>query len=178
MKKIVLASLLAMAAGCASAQAYVGAGAGWSHIATTCPAAASCKDNDTGFKVYGGYAFNPMIAAELGYVDFGKSTFDYFWTHGEVKVHATTLAVALRAQFGKALDGVLRVGAANVSVSETSNFGFSEDKSSTNAYLGVGLEYAFNKNTKGLLMIDTTKAEDRSGSGNVSLFSVGVQFGF
>jgi opacity protein-like surface antigen len=34
--------------------------------------ASSCDDQSTGFKVFGGYAFNRYLAVEGGYVDFGK----------------------------------------------------------------------------------------------------------
>ncbi len=145
----------------------------------TCLAYETCKDTDTGVKVYGGYTFNPVVSAEIGYIDFGKATVDYGYAHGEVKAHATTLAVALRGQLGSALTGVARIGAANSSISETSNFGFSDSGSSTNLYVGLGLEYAFSKQVKGALMLDTTKGETKGGdSGSLRLFSAGVQYNF
>ena len=35
--------------------------------------ATSCDDQNTGFKIFGGYKFNRYLAVEGGYVDFGKT---------------------------------------------------------------------------------------------------------
>ena len=58
-KQVLLAALMAALSGGAMAQAYMGIDAG------------STKINDvgtkSGFGIYGGYAFNKTMAAELGY---------------------------------------------------------------------------------------------------------------
>ena len=36
----------------------------------------NCKDNDTSWKVFGGYQFTPNLALELGYNDFGRVSGD------------------------------------------------------------------------------------------------------
>jgi len=64
MKKILMAAAVAAAlvAGQASAQMYLGAGAG-----------SSKTDNrEDSWKLYGGYQFNPTWGAELGYNDLGQ----------------------------------------------------------------------------------------------------------
>jgi OOP family OmpA-OmpF porin len=64
MKKLLMAAAVAAAlvAGQASAQMYLGAGAG-----------SSKTDNrEDSWKLYGGYQFNPTWGAELGYNDLGQ----------------------------------------------------------------------------------------------------------
>ena len=52
-------------------------------------------DSDTGFRILGGYEFNPNIAVEVGYIDLGEATADgtsdgsgFFWAPGPVSVSA------------------------------------------------------------------------------------------
>jgi len=48
-------------------EAYVGLGVGQSIIKN-----GQFDENDTGFKVFGGYRFNPNLAVEAAYLNFGK----------------------------------------------------------------------------------------------------------
>src|SRR4051794_41965837 len=59
----------------AAAQFYVGAGVGQSKAKDFCGGGGgfdSCDDKDKAWKVYGGYAFSPYFAAEIGYNDLGR----------------------------------------------------------------------------------------------------------
>ena len=59
----------------AAAQFYVGAGVGQSKAKDFCGGGGgfdSCDDKDKAWKVYGGYAFSPYFAAEIGYSDLGR----------------------------------------------------------------------------------------------------------
>jgi OOP family OmpA-OmpF porin len=64
MNKLFAAAALsaALLAGPVSAQTYLGAGAG----------AARTDTNETSWKLYGGYQFNPAWGFELGYTDLGR----------------------------------------------------------------------------------------------------------
>lgn len=179
MKKIALAAMISLVAGGAMAQAYVGVGVGQSKIPTDCVAGVTCKDTDTGYKLYGGYMFNKFVGAELGYIDFGKATIDVSFAHAEVKAHAVTLAAVGRGELGAGFSGVGRLGMANSSIDETSNFGFADSGSTTKLYWGLGLEYAFSKQIKGALMYDHTDGKTEGGdSGSLRLISVGIQAHF
>ncbi len=75
---LLMASLLlpALPAAAQSTPFYIGGGAGLSSI-DLCgdPAlagATSCDDEDTGFKIFGGYNFNQNFGVELGWVDLGE----------------------------------------------------------------------------------------------------------
>lgn len=191
MKKIVLASLLAAMVGGASAQVYVGGAYGITQHEVDCTGADSCDKSDTGFKIYGGFQFNPVVAAELGYINFGASkvsgaayypSFGVFQTDLKMKVSAVTLAAAIRGQFSPVMHGVLRLGVANVTTDvDTLAHGLasvSDSESATKAYLGLGLEYSFNKNVRGTLGADFTQGEIYGESGSVRAFNVGLQYGF
>jgi opacity protein-like surface antigen len=55
---------------------YVGGSIGQSKFKNACtglPAGLSCDEKDTAWRVLGGYQFNPNIAAELGYHNFGET---------------------------------------------------------------------------------------------------------
>lgn len=72
---------------------YVGAAAGRSSLQDKDQAlpGADVDDTDTGWKVFGGYTWNPYVALELGYVDFGK--FSASGQSGEWKVKGVDLSV-------------------------------------------------------------------------------------
>jgi len=179
MKKTVLASLLAAASMGAFAQGYLGAGFGVSHLNIDCEGTTSCDTSDTGYKVYGGYKFAPMFAVELGYLDFGKAKLAGFGTNyygysylvnGDVKVSAFTLA------------GVARLGVANVNTKAAASvYGteyYNESETKAKLYYGLGLEFAFNKNIKGVVSADFTQSELSGEKGDVRLIGIGVQYDF
>ncbi|HEX5356125.1 MAG TPA: outer membrane beta-barrel protein [Aquabacterium sp.] len=182
MKQFLMASLLALAATGASAQVekvYAGGSLGWAKIPTTCAAGETCKDSSVGYKVYVGYDDTAKIAGELGYINFGKSKIDAGAAHAEIKAHAVTVALAFKQQLDAGLKGVLRLGGANVSVKETSNFGFADQGSGWNVYGGVGLEYDIMPGLKAAAALDVTKGgTDGGDSGTLYLLSAGVQYHF
>lgn len=77
MKKLVAIALLS-AAPLAFAETgfYLGAGAGQTSfdVGSTAGTGISVDDSDTGFKLYGGFKFNPNFAVEAGYADIGSAT--------------------------------------------------------------------------------------------------------
>lgn len=54
---------------------YVGGSIGQAEADISCPAATSCDNKDTAWKVYGGLEVNEYLSMEVGYVDFGTSTY-------------------------------------------------------------------------------------------------------
>ncbi|HUF22216.1 MAG TPA: outer membrane beta-barrel protein [Burkholderiales bacterium] len=58
---------------------YLGASIGQSKFSDSCKDEAgvilsSCDNKDTGFKLFGGYMFNPNLGVEVGYVNLGEIT--------------------------------------------------------------------------------------------------------
>jgi OOP family OmpA-OmpF porin len=84
--RVILAGLVLAAAGTSSAMAqsrnpdsgfYLGAGVGVSEYNDSCsglPGGISCDENDTTYKLFGGYDVNRYFGVEAGYVDFGKTS--------------------------------------------------------------------------------------------------------
>jgi OOP family OmpA-OmpF porin len=186
MKKIVLASLLAVAAVGAQAQAYIGGGIGMSEVNLDCDGSTSCDKSDTGYKIYGGYKFHPMAALEVGYIDFGKASASGYYrgyaVKADINASAFTVAAALRGAFTPSLSGVARLGVANVETKLTGTvYGVgrgTSSESSTEFYFGLGLEYAFTKNFKGALSADFTKGEIDGEKGDVRLIGISAQYDF
>lgn len=83
-KAIAVSLLLAGAcvvAAPAVAQVYLGFGVGKSdydsgNVIPDLITSGSVDGKDTGFKVFGGYQFNPHFAVELAYVDLGKAAYN------------------------------------------------------------------------------------------------------
>lgn len=181
MKKIVSAALLALAVGGASAQVYVGGNFGVTHINADCAGTSSCDTSDTGYKISGGYKFTPNIAAEVAYADFGKVNAKLVITNVEVEVQAVILAAVLRGDLAPGLSGVARLGVASVDTQGRAWNSFasaSTSETKTKAYFGLGLEYAFNKQFKGVLAADFTNSELNGETAAVRMFSAGVQYNF
>jgi OOP family OmpA-OmpF porin len=89
MKRTVLCAVLGAAlAPCSYAFAqdatkgfYAGLSIGQSKFPGACDSSSgvtlsNCKDTDTAWKIFGGYQFNPYLAVELGYNDFGRISSD------------------------------------------------------------------------------------------------------
>lgn len=75
MKRTIVALLLALPMS-ALAQGYIGGGIGITSAEfLDCQISSICDNEDTGFKVFGGYQFNQNFAVEGGYLDPGEATF-------------------------------------------------------------------------------------------------------
>ncbi|HIV72948.1 MAG TPA: outer membrane beta-barrel protein [Candidatus Aquabacterium excrementipullorum] len=178
MKKIVLAAVLAVVGGAASAEGYVGVVAGVTKINSECSAGFSCDDSDSGYKVYGGYEVAPNIAIEVAYTDFGKTSFDYGSAHAEIKGSAVAVLGALRGQFSNDWAGVARLGLASVKGKASSNFGYNGSESNVKPYASFGVEYAVTKGLKITGSADFTQVEYDGDSGAAYLVGVGLQYNF
>lgn len=189
MKKIVLASLLALTMGAAYAEGYVGASVGLTNYSIDCAGTETCDNSDSGAKVYAGFAFTPNLAAEIGYLDFGTAKASVYDSHYGVtfalnnKATAITAALAARGAFTPALEGVARLGLAQVKTTMSSSvagYGHlgSDTETKAKAYFGLALEYAFSKHVKGVASADFTQSEIYGESASLRMVSAGVQYNF
>lgn len=177
MKKVFLAAILAATAGAACAQGYVGGVVGLTHYGVDCAGTTSCDKSDSGYKVYGGYEFNPNWAIEVGYTDFGKTEGAVGALSAEVEAQAISVVGVLRGQFSSDWAGVVRLGIASVKAKLANNFG-STSETEAKAYAGIGLEYAINKAFKVTASADFTDVEVQDQTGGVKMLSLGLQYGF
>ncbi len=187
----VAASLWAALAGTAAADSYVGIGAGASRFNVDCSGLSRCDKTDVGVKFFGGYRYTPMIAGELAYIDFGKSkstaTQNGFQLEGVLKSHALVADVALRLPLVASVDGIARLGLARVRSSLDQRADgqviASQARASVQPYLGLGLQYAVQKNVSVDVGLDMTRAKlsnDTGGSTTsvLRLLNAGVSYGF
>ena len=127
----------------ASAQGYVGAGAGVTRAKIDC--VADCDNTSTGFKVFGGYDFHPYFGVEAAYVTLGKATITGLTTIGVATVEAKTQGAAVFA-VAKAEDTTWRVfgklGFASLKTDlelRSGTAAFTDDDTATDVAWGLGI---------------------------------------
>jgi opacity protein-like surface antigen len=125
------------------------------------------KKNGTIGGVGIGYAFNPIIAVELSYNDYGKVNFGGV----EAKAKSPQLSAILSAPFADAFSVYGRLGVSDTK-REANGFGASASEKKTEAIYGVGFGYNFAKNIKGT--VEYQKLDDSK----VDALVAGVKFGF
>jgi OOP family OmpA-OmpF porin len=152
---VVVAALSAPAFAAEQQGWYLGASAGYAKNTISNiehPTGISEKTRNTGFKVYGGYQFNPYWATEIEVISLGKYTANYpagANYHASVKTTGIGISgigmLPLSEQFG--LFGKLGVLNKYTQAQAYSDYGYaSENKITTVALLGGGAEYHFTPN--------------------------------
>lgn len=124
MKMLFTAAIFAAAlvAGQASAQMYLGAGAG----------SAKTDNREDSWKLYGGYQFNPTWGAEFGYNDLGQ--------YGGADVEAWTLAGTGTMPLNQQWSLLGKLGVA----SNRPQYAGAGDR--TDLYVGLGVGYSLSRN--------------------------------
>jgi OmpA-OmpF porin, OOP family len=144
---------------------YVGASVGQSHYTQ-----AGASDNETGYKVFGGYRFNPNFAAELSYIDLGR-------TSGSVKGQGASLDVLGILPVGYNFDIFGKVGVADLKADGAVN-----DSYKAGANYGIGASYHFNRNLSARVEAERFDKVGESqpvfGQAKANLYSVGLQYNF
>lgn len=188
MKKFAVVGLLTAMMATASAQVYVGGAVGQARVNLACEDYdLGCDKTDTGHKLYVGYKFNPLLAIEGAYVNFGKATRGYtdsgYSITESFKASGPIVAAAFRYAAHPQLSLVGRVGASFLSTKFNASgpnypFPSSTTDDSVQGYLGLGVEFALNKNLRITADADFTTVEVMDEKGSVRLLSVGLQYGF
>lgn len=164
----------------AMAQGYVSADVGAGHASLDCTGIASCDNTGTSFKVTGGYKFGYGFAAEFGYIDFGKAKASDSGLDVKFEAKAWTLGAAYELPIAADFSGVARLGVASVKTTATVSGAASgsDSDTKTEAYYGLGANYAVAKNIKIKAGIDWSHAEIASTTTVVRSISAGVQYDF
>lgn len=182
MKQLVIGAVALAVSMAASAENYIGATIGPSHIDIDCGLGTQCDDSDTGFKLYGGFdvshqASLPGLALEVAYVDFGKANTSILSiTTQSIEVSALTFGAAIHPKFTSALTGVARLGLAYVDAKSSGPFASSSSKLKLHG--GLGLEYSLNRQFKLVGNADFTSYDTGRQNGSAHLLSIGAQYGF
>lgn len=189
MKHIILGAAALVLSAAASAENYIGATIGASHIDIDCGVSTHCDSGDTGFKIYGGIPLQhssafPSLSLEVAYIDFGAASTGILSPvyNRKVEVSALTFGAALRGKFTPALSGVGRLGLGYVNAKATGSAGpflvGSSSSSSLKLHAGLGLEFAFDKQFKLVGAADFTGYDTGNETGSANLLSIGLQYGF
>lgn len=170
MKKAIVGIAVSLLAGVSAASPYVSASAGSSTV-DACEGASNCDDGSTGFKILGGFKFNPNMAIEGGYFDFGKAS-----SLGDTfKVNGFGVGGAFHFDVNSDFGVVARLGVANMKGEASAS---SSSETSTQLYGGLGLGYKVAPNWSVDAAYDFSKAKFAGEKVDAHMFSVGVTFGF
>lgn len=180
MKKMMVATLMALLAGGASAQVYIEGSFGSTNLDADCAGTTSCDKSGTGAKLVVGYSVNPNVAVEAGYVNFGEAKASVYAADARFKSNAFYIGGAGRGQFTTNFWGVARLGLAQVETKIDRNFGGSNSKSKANALFGLGVEYNLNPKFKITGGVDFTQSPiaDNNETATLRLLSIGAQYNF
>lgn len=161
---------------------FIGAAVGQSNSDTTCPAATSCDDSDTAWKIFGGLEVNEYISMEVGYADMGKVTYTGTTT-GTREVDGMTLRVlgtyALNPSFT-----LFATGGMNILQADMKTVPGASDDTDVAWSAGLGMQYNFTKSV-GLRVeweryfeVGSSNFNGGTGEADVDLISAGVVFKF
>jgi OmpA-OmpF porin, OOP family len=157
-------------------RSYLGGGLGQSKFIEWCdPTLRACDDQDSAWKLFGGYRFNRYFAVEASYVDWGKVT--------------ATGATGARAAADQHSYGIAAVGSLQIDPRFTvfGKLGFLRNeqetrritpnpstlqRQETGLHYGFGGKYSFTKNWGLRAELENTEKLD------VRMFSIGVEFTF
>lgn len=167
---------------------YAGLSAGRTDFDVSCSDLAgigfvgSCDDDDTGWKVYGGYQFTKNWGLEFGYVDFGeldvKGTILGIPATAKAEVDGWTLSGVGTLPFTDNFSGFAKLGLIRAEADIKATVGgvtVSDDDSSTEWTAGLGVKYDFTKNVS--LRAEWERFNDL-GDDDADLLSVGLVFKF
>lgn len=126
---------------------FIGANLGQSSIDVSCPAASSCDDTDTTWKIYGGLEVNEFIAMEIGYINLGEAKMTGA-TVGTAKASGMTLGLVGTYEVTPTFTLLARGGMnfLTLDVNETTGATVSKNSDTDVAWsLGVGGQFNLSK---------------------------------
>lgn len=133
----------------------------------------ACDDKDTGFKLFGGYKFNPYVAVEGGYVNFGEISATFAPVTVTVETDALFVAAVGFLPVGSKFSLLGKVGAFFWDIT-ASGGGASVSDDGTDLLLGIGVNYDI---TEQWAVRGEFESYDAGGD-DVTFISGGVQFTF
>ena len=149
------------------------------------------RDQDTAYKIYGGYQFNKYIGLEGGYFDLGKfgftaNTVPLGTLDGNIRLRGFNLDAVGMFPLSERFSALGRIGINNAQARDTFRgtgavnvTNPNPSKRDTNYKLGVGVQYAFNDALAMRGEIERYRVNDAIGNrGHVDVFSVGLVYSF
>ncbi|MES2316158.1 MAG: outer membrane beta-barrel protein [Pseudomonadota bacterium] len=182
MKNILIALIAAAAIAPVAAQAesYIGANVGRGELKFNVDGIVTLKNNDTAFKVYGGYNFNKFFGIEAGYADLGKLTATFEGDTASASSRATYVAATGAIPLAERFALIAKVGVANSRTKITAAGEADDNYKNTGAMFGVGTAYLFTPSLVGVVEYENFgKVLDEDGVNQKSAtLSVGLRFKF
>jgi len=185
MKKFTIAALTLAAAAAAQAQAqdqaYISAAVGQGHVSASCDGATNCKNNGTAYKIAGGYRFGGGLAAELGYMRFGRATANVNGVDAKLEADGPLVALAYLADLNSDWGVGARLGIVSMKTKVTGSFGgasASDSETKAKPYVGLSVSYALAKSTHLELSADFSRAEYAGETASVRAIMIGLRQSF
>lgn len=155
MKTKLILALMAVAGlaanGAHAQQSYVGVNVGQTEQKVSIDRAGSVKDEDTAFKLYGGYQYNQTFGIEGGYVHHGEAEVRGGGLRATSKPQSYYLAATATVPLANQFSLIGKLGAShNRTKLGVSGFG-SEKENRTSLLAGVGAAYAFTPTVSGVI---------------------------
>lgn len=182
MKKIAAGLLAIAAAAAAHASPYAELALGRTTVADLdCTGATVCKDRPTSFRLTGGWQYNANLAAELTFVDFGRTRAADAVDSLSLKARGLGIGAAATLPLGNQFGLVGRLGLMSVrTTADVTSGGLSGSTATTKTqpYLGVGVTYDLNKAIGFGLNYDTTRAEIAGLKSDLNTLSLSAKYRF
>ena len=155
-------------------RAYVGVGGGQNRLDAECGPFA-CDKSDMGWKVFGGYNFNPWLGIEGGYYDLGTAQIYVPPAAGQIDTSAIAAFATFRAEendwWVAAKLGVASVKTEGRAIGGTTTIGLGSETKTDFAW-GLGIGYNFYSQFRVQLEYEQFKGElqgEKADSGFTSL---------
>jgi OOP family OmpA-OmpF porin len=158
---------------------YAGIHIGMSDLGGACngvPGGVSCDEEDSAWKILGGYQFNKNLAVELGYANLGEASASGAGVTANVEVTAWDLVAVGSLPLMDRLSGYGKLGLFKADAELTSNVGVSDDDSETGITFGLGLRYDFTRNLG--VRAEWQRYQEVGDDLDVDVMSVGVIWKF
>ncbi|WP_294962966.1 outer membrane beta-barrel protein [Sulfurimonas sp.] len=100
--------------------------------------------SSSGYKIYGGYQFNKIIAVEASYAEYGTYSLDFSnGNNKEMKPTAIAVAANIGYNFGtkKEFRPFAIIGLSALNINDTGNVDFYDNNSGSAIRFGLGFEY-------------------------------------
>jgi len=166
----------------------VGANFGQASFDVSCPAASSCDDTDTAWRIFGGLEMNEYISMEVGYTDLGEVKFSGA-TAGKAESNGMTIQLVGTYAFNPSFSLIGRGGMNILDFDvhtttldeEDTVVTFDEGDTDVAWSLGLGAQYNVNKSV-GLRMewerYFDVGDQHTTGQMDIDLFSAGLVYKF
>ncbi len=161
---------------------FIGAAVGQANSDITCPAATSCDDSDTAWKIFGGLEVNEYISMEIGYADMGEVSYKGA-VNGTREVDGMTLRLLGTYALNPSIT-LLATGGLNILQADMKTVPGASEDTDVAWSAGLGVQYNFTKSV-GLRVeweryfeVGSSNFNGGTGEADVDLISAGVVFKF